>query len=98
MDLSPFEGFFIEAESDATMRTWIEIRSGEAGYYSSIKLRPGGRTRQFIPFVKFYAKYRGREAIPLEEIDALFITSNTSSSRTGISSGLTIKEMGFYRP
>jgi hypothetical protein len=96
MDLSSFAGFYIDAKSNDTMRYWIEIRSGEASFYSSFKLQPRGNSRHYIPFTKFYLMFRGRESIPLEEIDSLFITVNNLNSMTGFSSGFTIKETGFY--
>jgi hypothetical protein len=98
MDLSRFSGFFIEAESVDVMRYWVEVRSGAVSRYSSFKLRPGGQGRQLVPFGRFYSIAGGREPIPLETIDSLFITVNTSNSRTGFSSEFTVKEMGFYGP
>ena len=38
-----------------------------------------------------------KRAIPLGAIDALFVTVNTSSSRTGFSSELTLESLGFCR-
>ena len=38
-----------------------------------------------------------KRAIPLGAIDAVFITVNTSSSRTGFSSELTLESLGFCR-
>ena len=97
MDLSQFGGFFIEAGADETMRYWIAIRSGEASFYLSFKLQPGSESRHSIPFTRFYSMFGGREPIPLEDIDSVIITVNTSNSQTGFSSGFTIKEMGFCR-
>jgi hypothetical protein len=97
MDLSSFDGFYVEASSPDYMRYQVEIRSGERSYYASFKLYPDSDTPVAIPFSQFYATFRGRESIPLAEIDAFFITLNTWSTQTGFSSKLTIKEMGFCR-
>jgi hypothetical protein len=95
LDLSPYAGFYMVAESKDYMRYQTEIRSGEKSFYASAKLYPETENRVYIPFVEFYATFGGRETIPLDSIDSFFITVNTSSSRTGFSSSLTIKEMGF---
>ena len=97
MDLSSFDGFYIEATSPDYMRYQVEVRSGEKSYYSSFKLYPEREKRVTIPFSRFYATFRGRESIPLAKIDSFFITVNTWSTRTGFSSSLTIKEAGFCR-
>jgi hypothetical protein len=50
-----------------------------------------------IPWERFYPTFGAKRAIPLGAIDALFVTVNTSSSRTGFSSELTLGSLGFCR-
>ena len=97
MDLSSFDGFYVEALSPDYMRYQVEVRSGDKSYYSSFKLYPERENSISIPFSRFYATFRGREPIPLADIDSFFVTINTWSTRTGYSSSLNIKDMGFCR-
>lgn len=97
MDLSPFDGFYIIASSEDYMRYQVEIRSGVRRYYSSFKLYPKAENSIFVPFSTFYEFFAGRQPIPLARIDSFFITVNTWSSRTGFSSSIAIREMGFCR-
>ena len=97
LDLSTFDGFYITATSADYMRYQVEIRAGDKSYYSSLKLYPPAEDRILIPFSQFYEFFEGRQPIPLADIDSFFITINTWSSRTGISSSLTIRDMGFCR-
>jgi hypothetical protein len=77
------------------MRYQVELRSGERSFYASFKLYPDRENAIVVPFDKFYAMFGGREPVLLANIDAWFITVNTSNSQTGFSSALTIKEAGF---
>jgi hypothetical protein len=98
MDLSAFGGFYITASSKDYMRYQVEIRSGDRSYYSSFKLYPEAESDIFVPFSTFYEFFEGRQPIPLASIDSFFITVNTWSSRTGFSSSIAIREMGFCGP
>jgi hypothetical protein len=97
MDLSGLAGFYIDADSADTMRYQVEIRSGEESYYASFKLYPEKDNKIVVPFSHFYATFRGREPIPLDAIDAFFITVNTWNSKTGFSSSIKIRKMGFCK-
>ena len=67
-----------------------------AWYYASFKLHPGKETLGRVPFAEFYRVGRSREEMPLSEIDSMFISGSNYTSRTGFSSELEIREMGFY--
>jgi hypothetical protein len=95
MDLSSYRGIEIRGGSPAPMRYWIEVRSGEDGHYASVLLPTSGAIA--IPWERFYPTLGAKRAIPLGAIDALFVTVNTSSSRTGFSSELTLGSLGFCR-
>jgi hypothetical protein len=95
MDLTPYSGFYIEASSEETMRYQVEIRSGDKSFYGSFKLYSDRVSSVVVPFDRFYATFGGREPIPLADIDSFFITINTSSTQTGFSSKITIREAGF---
>jgi hypothetical protein len=97
LDLSTFDGFFMTATSADYMRYQVEIRAGDKSYYSSLKFYPLAEDRILIPFSQFYEFFEGRQPIPLADIDSFFITLNTWSSQTGISSSITIRDMGFCR-
>ena len=96
VDLSAYSGFYIRAVSDKYLRYFVELRSGDRWYYASFKLHPGKENLCRVPFVEFYRVDHSREEMPLSEIDSLFISSSNYTSRTGFSSELEIKEMGFY--
>jgi hypothetical protein len=93
MDLSAYRGIEIRGSAPEPMRYWVEIRSGDDGHYASVRL-PGASA---IPWERFYPTVGTRREIPLASIDALFVTVNTSSSRTGFSSELTLDSLGFCR-
>jgi hypothetical protein len=95
MDLSPYRGIEIRAGSPEPMRYWIEVRSGEDGHYASMLVPTSGAVA--VPWDRFYPTLGTKRAIPLASIDALFVTVNTSSSRTGFSSELTLESLGFCR-
>jgi hypothetical protein len=95
MDLSSYRGIEIRGGSPEPMRYWIEVRSGEDGHYASVLLPTSGAVA--IPWERFYPTLGPRRTIPLGAIDALFVTVNTSSSRTGFSSELTLESLGFCR-
>ncbi|MGH9322287.1 MAG: PHP domain-containing protein [Vicinamibacteria bacterium] len=96
MDLSSYRGVHIEGSSPSTMRYWIEVRAGDEGHYASVELSPGGASVD-VPWERFYPTLGEKRAIPLRAIDALFITVNTSSSRTGFSTELSLDAIGFCR-
>jgi hypothetical protein len=50
-----------------------------------------------MPWNRFYPTLGSKRAIPLASIDALFVTVNTSSSRTGFSAEMTLDSLGFCR-
>jgi hypothetical protein len=93
MDLSSYRGIEIRGSSSEPMRYWLEVRSGEDGHYASI-LFP---TSVAVPWERFYPTVGAKRPIPFASIDALFISVNTSSSRTGFSSELTLESLGFCR-
>ena len=96
LDLSGYSGFYIRAVSDRYLRYFVELRSGDRWYYASFKLHPGKETLGRVPFAEFYRVGRSREEMPLSEIDSMFISGSNYTSRTGFSSELEIREMGFY--
>ena len=96
-DLSAYRGIYLEAASPEPMRYWLELRAGERSHYASFKLEGNGVDSVTIPWRQFYAMFGGREEIPLSEIEALFITVNTSNSRTGFSSTLRLQKLGACR-
>jgi hypothetical protein len=95
MDLSSYRGIEIQGGSPEPMRYWIEVRSGDDGHYASVLLPTEGAT--VIPWDRFYPTLGPKREIPLAALDALFVTVNTSSSRTGFSSELTLESLGFCR-
>jgi hypothetical protein len=95
MNLSSHRGVAIRAEAAEPMRYWIEVRSGDDGYYASVLVPTPGTVA--IPWKRFYPTLGPKRPIPLAAIDALFITVNTASSRTGFSSELTVDSLGFCR-
>ena len=96
IDLSGYRGVVISGSGPRPMRYWIEVRAGDRGHYATFKVdRESGASA--IPWSRFYPTVGERDSIPLAEIDAVFIAANTSSSRTGFSSELTLMEMGWCR-
>jgi hypothetical protein len=95
MDLSSYRGIEIRAGSPEPMRYWIEVRSGDDGHYASVLLPTSGAVA--IPWERFYPTLGPKRPIPLAAIDALFVTVNTSSSRTGFSAEMTLESLGFCR-
>ena len=96
-DLSNYDGFYLKAESDQYLRYYVELRSGDRWYYSSLKLYPDTTNHCFIPFDKFYRVMNGLEAMPLSKIDSLFISASNYTCRTGFQAKMKIHEMGFYK-
>ena len=70
--------------------------SGDRWYYASFKLHPGKENLCRVPFAEFYRVGHSREAMPLSEIDSMFISGSNYTSRTGFSAEMEIREMGFY--
>jgi hypothetical protein len=97
LDLSPYRGIYLEGAATEPMRYWVEIRSGEDGHYASVKIGPAGGRGVVVPWKRFYPTLGEPREIPLASIDSLFVTANTSSSRTGFSAGLEIRTLGFCR-
>ena len=95
MDLSPYSGIEIRGSAPHPMRYWVEVRSGDDGHFASVLLPTEGALA--IPWERFYPTLGAKRPIPLGAIDALFVTVNTSSSRTGFSSELTLESLGFCR-
>jgi len=95
LDLSSYRGIEIGGGAPEPMRYWIEVRSGDDGHYASVLLPTPGAVA--IPWERFYPTLGPRRPIPLAAIDALFVTVNTSSSRTGFESELTLESLGFCR-
>ncbi len=95
LDLSSYRGIEIRGGSPEPMRYWIEVRSADDGHYASVLLPTSGAIA--IPWDRFYPTLGPKRAIPLATLDALFVTVNTSSSRTGFSSELTLESLGFCR-
>jgi len=95
MDLSAYSGIEIRGGSPEPMRYWVEVRSGEDGHYASVFLPTSGAVA--IPWEQFYPTLGPKRPIPLTTVDALFITVNTSSSRTGFSAEMTLESLGFCR-
>jgi hypothetical protein len=95
-DLTAFEGFYLRAESDRYLRYFVEVRSGQRWYYASLKVYPNEMNYCIVPFAKFYRVNGGREAMPLAEIDSIFITTSNYTTRTNYTSTLKIHEMGFF--
>jgi len=96
VDLSDYRGVVVAGTAPEPMRYWIELRAGDRGYYATFKVGPeAGKTA--IPWRQFYPTVGERKPIPLSEVDALFVTVNTSSSYTGFSSQLTLSELGWCR-
>ncbi len=93
MNLSPYRGIQVWGRSPGPMRYWIEVRSGDDGHYASVLL-PGTAV---IPWERFYPTVGPKRPIPLTSIDALFVSVNTSSSKTGFSSELALEFLGFCR-
>ncbi len=96
LDLSAYSGFYIRAVSDKYLRYFVELRSGDRWYYASFKLHPGKENLCRVPFAEFYRVGHSREAMPLSEIDSMFISGSNYTSRTGFSAEMEIREMGFY--
>ncbi|HXV61104.1 MAG TPA: hypothetical protein VEK15_10450, partial [Vicinamibacteria bacterium] len=94
IDLSRFKAIYLEAESGDAMRYWLELRAGERGHYASFKLKPGVVNRITLPWSRFYSTTGVRSIPKLWELDALFVTVNTSNSRTGFRSQMTLKTLG----
>jgi hypothetical protein len=95
MDLSSYRGIEVRGTAPKPMRYWIEVRSGDDGHYASVLLPTSDAA--VIPWERFYPTLGEKRPIPLASIDALFVTVNTSSSRTGFSSEMTIESLGFCR-
>jgi hypothetical protein len=95
MDLSPYRGIEIRGSSPEPMRYWIEVRSGDDGHYASVLLPTSGAVA--IPWERFYPTLGAKRPIPLASVDALFVTVNTSSSRTGFSAEMTLESLGLCR-
>jgi hypothetical protein len=95
MDLSSYRGVAIRGSAPEPMRYWVEVRSGEDGHYASALVPTSGELA--IPWERFYPTLGEKRRIPLSSIDALFVTVNTSSSRTGFRAELTLDSLGFCR-
>jgi hypothetical protein len=95
IDLSSYRGIAIQGVAPSPMRYWVEVRSGDDGHYASVLFPTPGVA--VIPWERFYPTLGQRRPIPLASIDALFVTVNTSSSRTGFSAELTLDALGFCR-
>jgi hypothetical protein len=96
LDLSGYKGIYMQARAPERMRYWVEVRAGDDGHYASVELDPAG-SASAVPWERFYPTVGDRRAVPLADIDALFVAVNTSSSRTGFSSRLTLSKLGFCR-
>jgi hypothetical protein len=95
MDLSAYRGIAIRGRAPEPMRYWIEVRSGEDGHYASVLFPTADGAA--IPWERFYPTLGEKRAIPLASIDAIFLTVNTSSSRTGFPAELALDSLGFCR-
>ena len=95
MDLSSHRGIEIRGSSPEPMRYWIEVRSGDEGHYASVLLPTSGAVA--VPWERFYPTLGAKRPIPLAAVDALFVTVNTSSSRTGFSAEMTLESLGLCR-
>ena len=96
IDLSGYRGVYIAGIGPRPMRYWIEVRAGDRGHYATFKVDQESGS-SVIPWRQFYATVGERDTIQLAEVDAMFITVNTSSSRTGFTSELTLMEVGWCR-
>ncbi len=96
IDLSAYRGVYVAGAAPRPMRYWIEVRAGDRGHYATFKVDQESGS-SVIPWRQFYATVGERDTIPLAELDAMFIAVNTSSSRTGFSSKLTLSEIGWCR-
>ena len=97
LDFSTYRGIVIEARAPATMRYWLEIRAREHSHYASFKVYSERKNRVVIPWSRFYAALGPRESPPLKDLEGLFITVNTSNSRTGFGTALTVTSLGGCR-
>lgn len=97
LDLTGTHGVRLVASGSEVMRYWVEVRTSDASYYGTFKVRPGDPSPIVVPWEHFYRVGGGREPLPLARIGAVFLTVNTSSSQTGFSSELTVHEMGWCR-
>jgi hypothetical protein len=96
VDLSEYRGFHVAGAASESMRYWIELRAEERGYYATFKVDPSS-TGTTIPWRHFYPTVGEHEPFAPAEIDAMFVAVNTSSSRTGFASALTLTELGWCR-
>ncbi len=96
IDLSGYRGVYIAGTGPRPMRYWIEVRAGDRGHYATFEVDQESGS-SVIPWRQFYATVGERDTIPLAALDAMFIAVNTSSSRTGFSSELTLSEVGWCR-
>jgi len=98
LDLSCGRGIYINARSDPEMRYNLEIRSGDRWYYASFRADPYGDGRPVrIPFRRFYRVGGGREPLPLDALDGLFVTISSQNAVAGFSGRLHVREIGWYR-
>ncbi|HPB26662.1 MAG TPA: hypothetical protein PLU41_02185 [Acidobacteriota bacterium] len=98
LDLSGGRGVYIDARSDPEMRYNLELRSGDRWYYASFRAGPDGEGRSVcIPFRRFYRVGGGREPLPLDAIDGLFVTISSQNAMAGFSGRLHVREIGWYR-
>lgn len=93
LDFSDYRGILLEADAARPTRLWIELRAGERSHYASIELDQGPN-RVTIPWDRFYAFGEGREPPVLGQLDALFLTVNTSNSYTGFRRAFTVTAFG----
>jgi len=98
LDLSGGRGVYIDARSDPEMRYNLELRSGDRWYYASFRAGPDGEGQPvYIPFRRFYRVSGGRETLPLNTLDGLFVTISSQNAMPGFSGRLNIREIGWYR-
>lgn len=98
LDLSGGRGVYIDARSDPEMRYNLELRSGDRWYYASFRAGPDGAGHPVcIPFRRFYRVGGGREPLPLDALDGLFVTISSQNAMAGFSGRLHVREIGWYR-
>lgn len=98
LDLSGGRGVYLDVRSDPEMRYNLELRSGDRWYYASFRAGPDGDDRPVcIPFRRFYRVGGGREPLPLDAIDGLFVTISSQNAVAGFSGRLHVREIGWYR-
>ncbi len=95
LDLSASKGIYIDASAPEPMRYRLEVRTASTHYHASVLIREGGRVT--VPWRQFYRLAGAREAIPLGDVEALFIEVTDSTVRTGFDSTLLLDGVGVCR-